>query len=127
MTVDEVFSRWLRECHDVGEATRRTALELGAPERSDWTMAELGALSFLRWRLTGVTPDCVPTVAEALTPREREVLDLLAEGLRNAEIAERLHVSPHTVRTHVAAVMGKLGAHTRAHAVAIALGRARPC
>lgn len=56
-----------------------------------------------------------------LSKREREVFELLAEGLSGAEIAERLVLSPETVRTHIRNAMAKLGASTRSHAVAIAL------
>jgi PAS domain S-box-containing protein len=56
-----------------------------------------------------------------LTDREREVMTLIASGLQSAEIAERLFLSPETVKSHVHNALGKLGAHTRAHAVAIAL------
>jgi DNA-binding NarL/FixJ family response regulator len=56
-----------------------------------------------------------------LSPREREVLDLLAQGLNGEEVAVRLVLSPETVRTHVRNAMEKLEAHTRVHAVAIAL------
>jgi DNA-binding NarL/FixJ family response regulator len=56
-----------------------------------------------------------------LSPREREVLDLLAKGLTGEDVAERLTLSPETVRTHVRNAMTKLEAHTRVHAVAIAL------
>jgi DNA-binding NarL/FixJ family response regulator len=56
-----------------------------------------------------------------LSPREREVLDLLAQGLNGEEVAVRLVLSPETVRTHVRNAMEKLGAKTRVHAVAIAL------
>ncbi len=55
-----------------------------------------------------------------LTPREREVLTLIAEGLGDGEIAERLTVSPHTVHRHVANVRTKLGLPSRAAAVAYA-------
>ena len=58
-----------------------------------------------------------------LTPREREVLRLLADGLRGDEIAERLSISSLTVRTHVKHVMEKLKATTRTEAVAIAMRR----
>jgi PAS domain S-box-containing protein len=58
---------------------------------------------------------------KALTRREREVVTLIAMGLETDEIAEELHVSPETVRTHVRNAMSKLGAHTRAQLVAIAL------
>jgi DNA-binding NarL/FixJ family response regulator len=56
-----------------------------------------------------------------LSPREREVISLLAEGLTGPQIAERLYISPATVRTHVENAMGKLEARTRVHAIAIAL------
>jgi two-component system, NarL family, nitrate/nitrite response regulator NarL len=73
-----------------------------------------------------------PTVAAALLPaaslpevavdveltrREREVLQLLAEGLPNKTIARRLEVSEHTVKFHVNAILGKLSAHSRTEAV----------
>ncbi len=54
---------------------------------------------------------------EALTPRERDVLQLLADGLPNKAIAERLGISEHTVKFHVNAIVGKLGARTRTEAV----------
>jgi len=60
---------------------------------------------------------------EALTPREREVLELLADGLPNKTIAEHLDISDQTVKFHVASICGKLGAANRTEAVRIALGR----
>jgi DNA-binding NarL/FixJ family response regulator len=60
---------------------------------------------------------------EPLTPREREVLELVAEGMSNRAIAERLAISEHTVKFHVGALLGKLSAATRAELVAIALRR----
>jgi DNA-binding NarL/FixJ family response regulator len=62
-------------------------------------------------------------LAEALTPREREILHLIAEGADNKTIAERLIVSPHTVRTHVQNVLAKLGAHSKLEALTIAAKR----
>jgi DNA-binding CsgD family transcriptional regulator len=56
-----------------------------------------------------------------LTDREREVMTLVASGLQGGDMAERLFLAPETVKSHVHNAMGKLGAHTRAHAVAIAL------
>ena len=52
-----------------------------------------------------------------LTPREQEVLQLLAEGLPNKAIASQLNISEHTVKFHVNAIMGKLGAQSRTEAV----------
>ena len=56
-------------------------------------------------------------LVEPLTPREHEVLSLVADGLRNREIAERLGITEHTVKFHLAAVFGKLGAASRTDAV----------
>ena len=54
---------------------------------------------------------------EELTPRELEVLRLLAEGLPNKTIAHRLDISEHTVKFHVNSILSKLGAHSRTEAV----------
>jgi two-component system, NarL family, nitrate/nitrite response regulator NarL len=56
-------------------------------------------------------------LAEPLTPRELEVLGLLAEGLSNKRIAARLGISEHTAKFHVNAILGKLGAQSRAEAI----------
>ena len=69
------------------------------------------ALSHLRQR---------PNAPTTLTPRELEVLGLLAQGHANAEIGERLLISTNTVRNHVQSVLTKLGARSRLDAVAIA-------
>jgi DNA-binding NarL/FixJ family response regulator len=58
---------------------------------------------------------------EPLTARELEVLRLLALGLLNKQIAARLKISDHTVKFHVAAILGKLGAGSRTEAVAIGI------
>jgi two-component system, NarL family, response regulator YdfI len=60
---------------------------------------------------------------EPLTRREREVLQMLAAGLANKEIAVRLNISDHTAKFHVAAILGKLGAATRTEAVALGIRR----
>jgi DNA-binding NarL/FixJ family response regulator len=66
------------------------------------------------------TPPSSPEALRELTPREAEVLRLVAGGLSNAEIAERLVVSEETVKTHVSHVFVKLGVRGRAQAVVIA-------
>lgn len=60
-------------------------------------------------------------VAESLTPRELDVLELMAEGLPNKAIAARLGISDQTVKFHVAAISGKLGASNRTDAVRLAV------
>jgi DNA-binding NarL/FixJ family response regulator len=64
-----------------------------------------------------------PIPAETLTPRELEVLRILAEGLPNKAIARRLGISDQTVKFHVASIGGKLGAQNRTEAVRIGIRR----
>lgn len=70
----------------------------------------------------GLRPRSLPlgaTTAEPLTQREREVLAMLAHGLSNRRIAERLAITDNTVKAHVAQILAKLGAATRTEAVTI--------
>jgi NarL family two-component system response regulator YdfI len=60
---------------------------------------------------------------EPLTKREREVLQMLAAGLGNKEIAGKLNISDHTAKFHVGSILGKLGAASRAEAVALGIRR----
>ena len=62
--------------------------------------------------------------ADMLTAREREILQLLADGMSNADVASRLFISQETVKSHVRHILAKLEADTRTHAVAIALREA---
>ena len=78
---------------------------------------EIGALS----QVASTAPAVMSEPSEALTPREREVLQMLAAGLANKEIAARLNISEHTAKFHVAAILGKLGAATRTEAVTIGI------
>jgi DNA-binding NarL/FixJ family response regulator len=83
------------------------------PFAPDELLARVGAL--LRRSGTRVAAE-----RAQLTAREHEVLGLLAEGLEHQEIADRLIISPKTVGTHIEHVLGKLGVHSRAQAVAAA-------
>jgi DNA-binding CsgD family transcriptional regulator len=90
---------------------------VGDPERADavvlspeeWTRFDGPRASAGRSR-----PD---RLVEGLTAREHEVLTLVADGLHNRDIAARLGVSEHTVKFHLGAIFGKLGATTRTEAV----------
>ena len=74
-----------------------------------------------------VDPALMPTFitgkdqTDMLTGREREILQLLADGMSNADVAARLFISQETVKSHVRHILAKLEADTRTHAVAIAL------
>jgi LuxR family maltose regulon positive regulatory protein len=115
------------------------ALRLAEPEGYVRLFADLGlpmARLLQEARARGVLPDRIAellaacdagpalfaigadALPEPLTPREREVLGLLAAGLTNHEIADELFISPETVKKHIASIFGKLGAHHRAEAAA---------
>jgi DNA-binding NarL/FixJ family response regulator len=64
-----------------------------------------------------------PNNTSVLTARETEVLRMIAEGLANKEIAYRLKISEHTVKFHVSALLGKLGAASRAEAIGLGIRR----
>ena len=93
----------------------------------------VAALHAIRAGLTVLEPDVVEALPlspardfgtaplDDLTPRELEVLNLLAEGSSNKAIARRLDISEHTVKFHVNAILGKFAAHTRTEAVAQAI------
>ena len=116
-------------------AEARVALEeaayaaVVAAERALTLAAELdAALGALEHQAAPAspTPQSGPhrdPIAE-LSPREREVLALVAEGRSNKSIAEALFVSPNTIKTHVASLFSKLHAETRAQLAAIAVRRA---
>ena len=77
-------------------------------------------LSPEQMRRLAAVPRAATVDPSLLTAREREILDLLGEGLTNPAIAERLELSVNTVRTHVQTVLRKLGAHSKLQAVAVA-------
>jgi two-component system nitrate/nitrite response regulator NarL len=93
----------------------RLAAALQALARGLLVLDPAMAESVLRPRPSAAAP------LEPLTPREHEVLQLLAEGLSNKRIAARLGISDHTAKFHVNAIFGKLGAQSRTEALAQAV------
>jgi DNA-binding NarL/FixJ family response regulator len=94
------------------------------------TQAELrGALRTVAEGGTYVDPRLHPALLSreatekqpTLSKREREIMDLLAQGLTGEQVAQRLVLSPETIKTHIRNAMNKLEANTRVHAIAIAL------
>ena len=106
---------------DVSPTQLRQALEMAdagfAVAPSEWLRRTPPTVSVPR---ADVDDDLQDT---SLTERETDVLDLLAEGLSNGRIAERLGISPHTVKFHIASIYDKLDARTRTQAVRHALDR----
>lgn len=114
----------------VGPSARRQRLRAQLPEGID-IAGEAGTMAAARALSThpdaylvaaAVTTDGERLV-EPLTPREMQVLELLADGLPNKAIASSLNVSDETVKFHLASVFGKLGASNRTDAVRRALRR----
>ena len=110
-------------------ASRALGLRAALPLRA--TPDEIdGALRAVHAGLLAVHPEALaqPVSGSAqqapgppLTSREREILELIAEGANNRVIAARLAISRHTVKFHVASILDKLGAGSRTEAVAVAL------
>ena len=114
--------RQLLDALDAGAAG--FALKSGDPEELEdaiRTVADGG--DYIDPRLTPLLAKGGNGRTKTLSPREREIMGLLSQGLSGEEAARQLYLSPETVRTHVRNAMSKLGAATRAHAVALALHR----
>lgn len=102
------------------DATRAGWVVVDRPDDADLVVRPVAG-----WRAdaaaTGAGQPKAERPVEALTPRELDVLVLLADGVGNREIASRLGISDHTVKFHLSAIFGKLGATTRTDAVRRAL------
>ena len=105
-----------------GRAALDAALETANALRSDPLRAHAAELA-RRARIRLGSSSREPAAPDTPTERELEVLELLADGLTNPQIAERLFLSPKTVGIHVSRLLEKLGAHTRGEAVAVARRR----
>lgn len=109
----------------LGGTTFATAWKVGRALPPDRAVAE--ALAVLTALGAPVAPGATPparTPLSPLTPREREVLDLMCAHLQDREIADRLFLSPRTVESHVSRILDKLGVSRRREAIAIAAGQA---
>jgi PAS domain S-box-containing protein len=103
--------RWLRvSARPYGRSVLTSLLDVTELRRAEEDAAALAS------RLDG-------SVTGVLSPREHQVVELLAGGLTGEEVADRLGISPATVRVHIRNATGKLGASTRTQAVAIAVAR----
>jgi DNA-binding NarL/FixJ family response regulator len=112
--------RQLLDALDAGAAG--FALKSGDPEELEQAILTVAAGDdYLDPRLAPLLSKGASGRSYMLSPREREVLELLSQGLSGEEAAKRLFLSSETVRTHVRNAMSKLGAATRVHAVALAL------
>jgi predicted ATPase/DNA-binding CsgD family transcriptional regulator/tetratricopeptide (TPR) repeat protein len=103
----------------LGDATFEAAWAAGQTLTAEQAVAEAAAM--LDAMRAPAAPGAAAGNAFGLTPRERQVLRLLAEGHSNQVIADALFVSPRTVKNHVASILAKLGVGSRAAAVAHAL------
>ena len=102
---------------------RIAGLLLGADDYIEKPFDPEELVARLRRAVARSTPTRQETLAEEvsrLTPREHQVLRLLADGLGTKAISDRLHISPKTVNTHVQRLLVKLDVHSRAEAVAVA-------
>jgi DNA-binding NarL/FixJ family response regulator len=131
LVIPPAWQRFLRS----GEfSTARATVRAGAAEVPVDLRARVEFLDDHRLRIDLTLGDCdgdslgsqelgsgEASPVRLLTPRERRVIVLIATGLGTPEIADALHVSSSTVRSHVRNAMVKLGAHTRAQLVAIAM------
>jgi DNA-binding NarL/FixJ family response regulator len=100
------------------------ALKTGDPEELQQAILTVAAgEDYLDPRLAPLLARAGNGRLRILSPREREILGLISQGLSGEDAAKQLFLSSETVRTHVRNAMSKLGAATRAHAVALALQR----
>jgi DNA-binding CsgD family transcriptional regulator len=112
------------------------AAEQGIPVGPTWSRIHLGASRWVTVKASRLGPDIAVSIepstpaerldlyarTSALTPRESEILALLADGSDTREIAERLVISEHTANDHIKTVLAKTGARTRQRLLARALG-----
>jgi DNA-binding NarL/FixJ family response regulator len=94
-----------------------------AARGESWLSPGAAAVLMERLRSQHVEPEPEVCGAENLSPRELEVLRLVARGMQNSEIAGELHISPRTAKNHVSSILGKLGLTSRIEAATYAVRR----
>jgi DNA-binding CsgD family transcriptional regulator len=116
--VEDMFRLWL---HPLGEASARVEFDRGDRgfDERDRTVLNVLRPHLAQFRRNSQRRRTTHVIgAESLSPRERQILELVAEGRTNAEIARNLKISAGTVRKHLENTYDKLGVHTRTAAVA---------
>lgn len=110
-------------CDVVGSAEDiEAAQSLVAAKHPDVAVIELHGASGRGIELVGKVRDVEGgEQPQVLSPRERQIFAMLARGMNGEQVARELYISPETVRTHVRNAMEKLKAHTRTHAIVLAL------
>jgi len=110
-----------------GEARAARAIALGAYSYLLKSASGEAIIDAIRGSVEGrhivaeeVAPGIDSRSTDQLSPREMQVMRWIAEGATNSQIAQTLHVSEQTVKSHVKSILAKLGAHDRTHAVALA-------
>jgi DNA-binding NarL/FixJ family response regulator len=106
-------------CAELGEESFNKKREAGAAATLDEIIAMVEAIA--QSSSTASRPDVDPVSPFGLSPREVEVLRLIAQGKADNEIAEAFSVSRRTVHTHVAGILNKMAAQNRTAAVALAV------
>ena len=94
-----------------------------AAQGAAWLSPHAAEVVLRRLREADTEPEIDLELVEQLSPRELEVLRLIARGMENSEIAETLTISPRTAKNHVASILSKLGLHSRVQAAIYAVRR----
>ena len=94
-----------------------------AAQGAAWLSPGAAEVILGRLRQADIEPELDLELVEQLSPRELEVLRLIARGMENSEIAETLTISPRTAKNHVASILSKLGLHSRVQAAIYAVRR----
>jgi len=120
---DWAVDAWLGEATAILMRTATSAEIVAAIESAAAGLVTLSPdlVAYARATVASADPRAAMRLPDALTPREIDVLRMLAEGLGNKQIARQLDISEHTVKFHVSSILGKLGAASRTEAVMLGI------